>query len=76
MTVRTTVNLDPEVLHAAKRIAAARSQSLGAVISDLARKGLAAPQRVKSRSGFPVFGVTKDAAPIALEDIKRDEDEA
>jgi hypothetical protein len=73
--MRTTVNLDPEVLQAAKRIATARSLSLGAVISDLVRKGLASPARVKVRSGFPVFGVTDDAAPIALDDVKRDEDE-
>lgn len=74
--MRTTINLDPDVLNAAKRIAAARSQSVGEVISELARKGLAAPSRLKSRSGFPVFAVAKGVAPISLDDVKLDEDEA
>jgi hypothetical protein len=74
--VRTTLNLDPEILNAAKRIATARSQSLGEVISELARKGLTAPARLKPRSGFPVFAVPEDALPISLDDVKLDEDEA
>lgn len=74
--MRTTINLDPEVLNAAKRIAAARSQSLGHVISELVRKGLAAPARLKSRSGFPVFAAGKGAPPISLDEVKLDEDEA
>lgn len=73
--MRTTLNLDPEVLSAARRIAAARSQSLGQAISDLVRRGLEVRAETTARRGFPVFTVPKGAAPISLEDVKRDEDE-
>ena len=73
--VRTTLSLDAEVLAAARRIAEARSQSIGQVISELARRGLEGRARVTTRKGFPVFRVPKGAAPISLDDVKRDEDE-
>ena len=73
--MRTTLSLDPEVLSAARKIATARSQSLGEVISELARRGLAGRAKTTSRKGFPVFQVSKDAPPLTLDDIRRDEDE-
>jgi len=73
--MRTTLSLDPDVLAAAKQIAAARAVSLGEVISELARRGLEARGNVAKRSGFPVFKVTKDARPLTPEDVKRDADE-
>lgn len=42
--MRTTVNLDDDVLLAAKGIARRDRTSIGAVISDLARKGLNSDQ--------------------------------
>lgn len=74
--MRTTLSLDPEVLNAARRIAAARSKSIGEVISELARRGLALPAKTSARKGFPVFQVTKGAPPLTPEDVHRDEDEA
>lgn len=75
--MRTTIDLDQELLVAAKKIAAARSQSLGTIISELALQGLhaRAERPIARRSGFPVFKVRKGAAPISLEDVKRDEDD-
>jgi len=74
--MRTTIDLDSEILAAAKKLAAAQSQSVGRVISELARAGLEAraSRAHGTSSGFPVFKVRKGAAPIALEDVKRDED--
>lgn len=74
--MRTTLSLDPEILAAAKQIAAARNTSLGEVISELARRGLEARGRVSRRAGFPVFRVRPDAPPLTSEDVRRDEDEA
>lgn len=74
--MRTTLSLDPEILSAARRIAAARSQSIGEVISELARRGLEARAKIGSRHGFPVFQVPKGARPLTPEDVRRDEDEA
>ena len=69
--MRTTLNLDPEILAAARRLAAARAESIGEVISQLARKGLATDDRTIAKHGFPVFQVSRDAAPITPEDVQR-----
>ena len=63
--MRTTVNMDDDVLEAAKSIARAERRGVGAVISDLARRGLAPTTvRVSVEDGFPVFDVAEDAPPI------------
>jgi hypothetical protein len=74
--MRTTLTLDPEIMSAVRQIAAARSQSIGEVISELARRGLEAQGKTATRHGFPVFQVSKGARPLTLEDVRRDEDEA
>lgn len=73
--MRTTLDLDPEILSAARQIAAARSISIGKAISELARRGLEARAQRNARQGFPVFRVPASARPLTLEDIQRDEDE-
>lgn len=78
--MRTTLNLDPQLVNTAKRLAAARSVALGDIISELANKGLEAQsqslreQSAKRKSGFPVFKSPKGAPMIDLDDVKRDED--
>jgi len=62
-------------MSAARQIAAAKSKSIGEVISELARRGLEARGKVGTRQGFPVFQVTKGAAPLTPDDVRRDEDE-
>ncbi|HJR71912.1 MAG TPA: antitoxin [Gammaproteobacteria bacterium] len=73
--MRTTLNIDPDVLHAAKQIAAARAKGVGEVLSELARRGLEAQAKLASRDGFPVFEIPAGAKPLTLEDIRRDEDD-
>jgi hypothetical protein len=75
--MRTTIDLAPELLAAAKQLAAAREQSLGTVISELALQALRtrAEKPTTNRSGFPIFKIRKGAAPISLNDVKRDEDD-
>lgn len=68
--MRTTVNLDPDVYRAAASLAAERKSSIGKVLSELARRGLAPPARMKDRNGFPVFDVPDDAPPITLEMVR------
>ena len=76
--MRTTLNLDPQLLSTAKRLAASRSVALGDIISELANKGLEAESQVQSsakrKSGFPVFKSAKGAPMIGLDDVKQDED--
>jgi hypothetical protein len=70
--MRTTLEIDDSVLAAAKELAAARKTSAGAVISELARKGLTASSGRKNRrkSGFPVFDVPADAEPLSSSTVK------
>jgi hypothetical protein len=73
--MRTTLTIDDDLLMAAKSLAQSRSVSVGTVISELARKGLRAPVRIRRRNGFPVIDVPKTARPITPEDVKKIEDE-
>lgn len=78
--MRTTLNLDPQLLSTAKRLAASRSVALGDIISELANKGLEAENQAQNRSssrrksGFPVFRSAKGAPMIGLDDVKKNED--
>jgi hypothetical protein len=72
--MRTTLTLDPDVMNAAREIANARSQSIGEVISELARKGLEARRETSSRNGFPVFEVRKDAPLFGSDTVRGAED--
>ena len=55
--MRTTLDIDEDVLLAAKELAAATGRTAGQVVSDLARKGLApaASGPPASRNGVPVL---------------------
>jgi len=46
--MRTTLTIDTDVLYAAKEIARAEGRTAGAVISDVFRRGLAAPNQKTS----------------------------
>ncbi len=78
--MRTTLDIDPVVLSAAKDVARLSRRSLGAVISQWARKGLEAsrtPPSELERNGFPLFSVPAGTAPVTTEivrEILADED--
>lgn len=78
--MRTTLDIDPIVLSAAKDVAAHSRRSVGAVLSEWARKGLEASRTAPStrlRNGFPLFAIPADAAPVTSEtvsEILADED--
>jgi hypothetical protein len=74
--MRTTLTIDPEILSAARQIAAKGSKSIGEVISELARRGLEVRGQAASRQGFPIFKVPPGASPLTPEDVRRDDDEA
>jgi hypothetical protein len=72
--VRTTLDIDDDVVVAARELAAAERRSLGAVISELARRGLT-PARVESADGLPVIRVPLGTPPITPETVRRALDE-
>ena len=58
--MRTTLEIDDDVLRAAKEFAQREGRTAGKVLSDLARRGLAAPPRGRKnrsamRGGVPVL---------------------
>lgn len=68
--MRTTVNLDAEVLRAVRSLARERRESLGAVISALVREALRPPDQVTYEEDFPVFQVREGSPPITPEMVE------
>jgi hypothetical protein len=63
--MRTTLNLDDDIVRAARALADLEQRSLGQVISDLARRGLEPREaRLGDEEGFPVFSVDAQAPVI------------
>lgn len=73
--MRTTLNLDPDVLEAARRMASEQGRTLGAIVSDLARRGLQAPERIRYEGDFPVFDVGEGAPPLTALTVAEASDE-
>jgi hypothetical protein len=69
--MRTTVTIDDDVLEAARSLSRAEGKSLGEVISELARRGLAPRPQRAAEDGFPVFSVPSGAKPITLEIVHK-----
>lgn len=61
--MRTTVDLDEDILKVARHLAQERSQSLGRVLSDLVREGLC--------SGvIPTLPRKPGARPVTMQEVK------
>ena len=70
--MRTTLDIDDDVLLAAKEIAASKRTSAGRVISDLARKGLrpAIALEARARNGFELLAGSEAAVtPQLIDDL-------
>ena len=75
--MRTTINLDDDVLETSRAIARAERRALGAVVSDLMRRGLVPPElRIDDEEGFPVFRVPRPVQPITDEMVRTALEEA
>jgi hypothetical protein len=70
--MRITLEIDAAVVAAAKEIARTREESLGVVISELARKGLesCAQTAPRQHSAFPVFEVPPDAEVLTVQGVQ------
>ncbi|HEX6973825.1 MAG TPA: hypothetical protein VF147_05450 [Vicinamibacterales bacterium] len=74
--MRTTLDIDPDVLQAAKEIAATQGKSAGKVLSELARRGLApARAKVKLRNGVPLLLRPTGTSPLTMQDVNAMRDE-
>ena len=74
--MRTTLDLDDDLVHAAKQLARQRGATMGQVVSQMIRQGLEPRNPPRVRNGVPLF-VPKPGAPkpdLALVNRLRDEE--
>ena len=69
--MRTTLNLDDDVLEAAKMLAARERKPLGEVVSGLLRRAVEPTvQAPLERNGIPLFPVSRNARPVTPAIVK------
>ena len=73
--MRTTLDIEEDVLLAAKEIARQKKMTVGRVLSDLARKSLIRKSPVSKKHGLPLFPVQPDAGIVTLELVNQLRDE-
>jgi len=66
--MRTTLDVEADVLDAANAVAAARGISVGAALSEL-RRSVAARTPLRAQNGFPVFEVPPGAPVFGSDDV-------
>jgi hypothetical protein len=75
--MRTTLQIDDDVLDIARSLAASRQISVGEAVSFLARRGARPQFPIREVNGFHVFDVSlQDAPSFGPEDIERAEAQA
>jgi hypothetical protein len=67
--MRTTLDVETDVLDAVRALAAARGVSMGAALSELARRGVAARTPLSARNGFPVFQMPAGAPGFGPDEV-------
>ena len=65
--MRTTINIDEDMLETVKAIARERRESVGSVVSGLLRKALRPEADIAYEMDVPVFVVREDSPPITTE---------
>ena len=74
--MRTTLDIDDDVLQAAKELAELEHSTAGKVLSNLARRGLSSAsisKRIKTRNGIPTLPSRGEI--VTLEKVRRIMDE-
>jgi len=69
--MRTTIDLEDDVLSAAKELAIKRGTTVGRVLSELARQSLTRQSLVATRDGLPLFPVQTKAGVVTLALVNR-----
>ena len=74
--MRTTLDIDDDVLAAAKAMASQQRRSVGAIVSDLARRSPRRPATRHHRDGGPLLPVSNAKAVVTLDVVNALRDEA
>jgi hypothetical protein len=76
MSMRTTLDIDEDVLETAKELAARRGTTAGRVISDLVRSALTPRVRTaRKRNGVPILPARKRAGLVTPQIVNQIRDE-
>ena len=73
--MRTTLDIDEDVLQAVKELGEMRKKTAGQILSELARKGLCPPRTYQVRNGVPVIHRQPGSPLITTADVRRWMDE-
>jgi hypothetical protein len=73
--MRTTIAIDDDVLAAARAIARQRNQTVGKIVSELARHSLRPPEPGAERNGVPLLPVRKKGLIVTPEIVNALRDE-
>ena len=73
--MRTTLDIDEDILLAAKEIARDQKTNVGKVVSDMARKGFNRPVKFKTRNGIPQLPRRPGGGVVTLDLVNRLRDE-
>jgi hypothetical protein len=74
--MRTTLDIDDDVLLAARELARQRGVSMGKALSDLVRQALSRQDASPTRNGVPLFPRRPGAGIVTLELVNQLRDEA
>ena len=74
--MRTTLAIDDDVLVAARAIAQQRNQTIGQVVSELARESLHPPAASAERNGVPLLPARRPRAVVTLDIVNALRDES
>ena len=75
LQMRTTLNLDDDVLQMVREYSEARSLAMGKAASELMRKGFATPTATHLVNGVVVFDLPPDTPAVTTEKVKTLESE-
>lgn len=73
--MRTTLDLEMDVLLAIKEVARQRGTTMGKVLSDLARQALTRQVVATTKNGLPQFPIQPDAGVVTMDLVNRLRDE-
>jgi hypothetical protein len=77
LAMRTTLDIDEDVLESAKELAARRGTTAGRILSELARSALAPRRRAqRTRNGVPLLPARPGARVVTPEIVNRLRDES
>jgi hypothetical protein len=71
LLMRTTINLDDDVLPLVKEYAESRSVGMGKALSELVRRGINAPRPTRLVNGLQVFDLPPDSPPVTTKAVRK-----